>query len=76
MLDRGLLVTVNSDDPGLFASGTLGQLMSRLIESELFKSPDYYRLARNSFTASWLADDAKHHYLKAVDAYALDTGTG
>jgi len=76
MLDRGLLVTVNSDDPGLFASGTLGPLMSRLIESELFDSSDYYRLARNSFIASWLADDAKERYLKAVDAYALETRTG
>ena len=69
MLDRGLLVTVNSDDPAYFggyvadnfqASGTaLGLSRDQLL-----------RLARNSFVASFVPDRQRRAYLDEVDRFA------
>jgi len=69
LLDRGLCVTVNSDDPAYFggyvaenyraAAGALG--LSR---------QDIVQLAKNSFEASFLAPEEKRRWIDAVDAYA------
>ncbi len=69
MLDRGLLVTVNSDDPAYFggyvadnfrASGTaLGLSRDQLLG-----------LARNSFVASFLQEDQQRAYLDELDRFA------
>jgi adenosine deaminase len=66
LLRRGLLVTVNSDDPSYFG----GYVADNLGDPRLGLTGDeVVQLARNSFTASFLGPDdvARHH--AAIDAY-------
>jgi adenosine deaminase len=68
MLDRGLLVTVNSDDPAYFGGGVNDNYTQTAAAIGLTRD-DVYTLARNSFIGSFLGEDQKRQHLKAVDAY-------
>ncbi|NIR37104.1 MAG: adenosine deaminase, partial [Actinobacteria bacterium] len=58
LLDLGLLVTVNSDDPAYFGGYVADNY--RAVRDGLGMSDDELRrLARNSIEASFLSDDAK-----------------
>jgi adenosine deaminase len=66
MLDRGLLVTVNSDDPAYFG-GYVGDNFE-VVEAALKLSwEDVVQLARNSFKASFLGSDEKKAHLTEID---------
>ena len=51
--DRGLLVTVNTDDPGMFGN-SLAQEYLRLIDDWGFTTDEIVSLVRNALEASWL----------------------
>jgi adenosine deaminase len=69
LLEAGVRVTVNSDDPAYFGgyvnenyrgcARALGLTRARLVQ-----------LARNSFLAAFLSDAEKARHCAAVDAYA------
>jgi adenosine deaminase len=68
LLERGLCVTVNSDDPAYFGGYLLENFVA--IERGLGLTQDELAaLARNSFEASFLEPADKRHWLAAVDAY-------
>ncbi|MFI8365830.1 adenosine deaminase [Streptomyces sp. NPDC085466] len=70
MLDAGLMVTVNSDDPAYFG-GYAGDNYDAVREA-LSLGPEQLRtLARQSFEASFLEDDEprRARYLAEVEAY-------
>ncbi|MFJ5216035.1 adenosine deaminase [Streptomyces sp. NPDC088354] len=72
MLDAGLLVTVNSDDPAYFG-GYAGDNFDALRDALALDEDTVRRLARNSFRAAFL-DDEEHlraRYLAEVDAYVF-----
>ncbi|MDA0703724.1 MAG: adenosine deaminase [Proteobacteria bacterium] len=67
LLDAGLLVTVNSDDPAYFG----GYLSTNFIETQralALDEADIVTLAKNGFTASLLPAEKKAAHLAAVDA--------
>jgi adenosine deaminase len=68
LLDAGLRVTVNSDDPAYF-----GGYMNANFEAAFDALPlglsHARRLAQNGFTAAFLADADKQRYLDEVNAY-------
>jgi adenine deaminase len=68
LLDLGLLVTVNSDDPAYFG-GYVGDNFQASASALDLSREQLVALARNSFTASFLPDDEKHAYLAAVDQF-------
>src|SRR5437868_2191653 len=68
LLDRGLLVTVNSDDPAYFG-GYVGDNFQATATSLGLDRDQLLTLARNSFTASFLPDEQKRNYLAAVDRF-------
>jgi adenosine deaminase len=68
LLDRGLLVTVNSDDPAYFG-GYVGDNFEASATALGLSREQLLALARNSFTASFLPDEQKRAYLDAVDGY-------
>jgi len=68
LLDRGLLVTVNSDDPAYFG-GYVGDNFGASATALGLGRDQLLTLARNSFTASFLPDDQKRAYLAAVDQF-------
>jgi adenosine deaminase len=68
LLDRGLLVTVNSDDPAYFG-GYIGDNFEASAAALELSREQLLRLARNSFVASFLSDEAKRAYLDELDRF-------
>ena len=68
LLDRRILVTVNSDDPAYFG-GYVADNYRALAESAGFTPAELARLARNSFEVAWLPPSRRSSYLDAVDAF-------
>lgn len=68
MMNKNLLVTINSDDPSYFG-GQLNDNYLRLAKALSLTTDDIYQLAKNSFTASFLSDTEKQNYIKQVDDY-------
>jgi len=69
LLERGLCVTVNSDDPAYFGGYVLENYLAVERGLELSRE-DLTSLARNSIEASFLADIAKQRWFTAIDDYA------
>jgi len=71
LLERGLCVTVNSDDPAYFGGYLLENYLA--VQEALGLTRDQLTLlARNSIEASFLEPDAKRRWQAAIDAYAPD----
>ncbi|MEU5107069.1 adenosine deaminase [Streptomyces sp. NPDC021354] len=68
MLDAGLLVTVNSDDPAYFG-GYAGDNFDAVRDALRLDDATLRILARNSFRASFLDEGTRAAYLKEVDVY-------
>lgn len=68
MMNKNLLVTINSDDPAYFG-GQLNDNYLKLSKALRLTTDDIYQLAKNSFTASFLSDSEKLSYIKQVDEY-------
>ena len=68
LLDAGLLVTVNSDDPAYFG-GYLNANFSAAFDALPLGLSHAQRLARNGFLAAFLPADVKQQYIDQVDAF-------
>ncbi|WP_069811537.1 adenosine deaminase [Streptomyces sp. TP-A0874] len=73
MLDAGLLVTVNSDDPAYFG-GYVHDNLTAVTEALGLDEETVRRLAGNSFTASFLEEEEKKAHLRAVEEYVFPGG--
>jgi adenine deaminase len=69
LLDRGLCVTVNSDDPAYFG-GYLVENYLAAAEALHLSRAQVVQLARNSITASFLAPADKQRWWSQIDALA------
>ena len=72
LLDRGLCVTVNSDDPAYFGGYITDNFLAVQQALGLDRNA-IYRLARHSFQAAFLGDDDKTRLLSEVDRYVAAT---
>ncbi|MEU1944302.1 MULTISPECIES: adenosine deaminase [unclassified Streptomyces] len=68
MLDAGLLVTVNSDDPAYFG-GYVGDNYTAVRDALGLDETTLRTLARNSFEAAFLDEETRAAYLKEVDGW-------
>jgi adenosine deaminase len=73
MLDLGLCVTVNSDDPAYFG-GYIEENFQALHTALGLDYQDMYKLARNAFRASFLNPADKQKYLDELDAFVSTFG--
>jgi adenosine deaminase len=73
LLDAGLCVTVNSDDPSYF-DGYVNRNYTGCQEALGLTQDDIYRLARNSFTAAFLTDSERRGYFAALDDFWRQSG--
>lgn len=73
LLARGLVVTINSDDPAYFG-GYLLDNWRAVTRGVGLAADDLVRLARNSFAASFLDPAAKARQLAEIDAVAARFG--
>lgn len=69
MLDRGLLVNVNSDDPAYFGGYVADNFQASAAALDLSREQQL-QLARNSFVASFLSDESKRAYLEELERFA------
>lgn len=68
LLDAGLTVTVNSDDPAYFG-GYVNDNFLAMFQALPLQKNHAYQLARNSFSASFIDGATKQKYLDEVDAF-------
>ncbi|HYC42868.1 MAG TPA: adenosine deaminase [Noviherbaspirillum sp.] len=68
LLNAGLVVTVNSDDPAYFG-GYVNENFLQMFEALPLDKNHAYQLARNSFSASFLDGPTKQKYLDEVNAF-------
>ncbi len=68
MMDLGMRVTVNSDDPAYFGGYIAENFV--LVQRDLNLGPEgLAKLSRNAFEAAWLPRSQKDRYLAVVDRY-------
>jgi adenosine deaminase len=68
LLDAGLTVTINSDDPAYFG-GYLNDNFAQAFSALPLNRGHAHQLARNSFAAAFIEDDIRQHYLEQVDGF-------
>jgi len=73
MLNLGLCVTVNSDDPAYFG-GYIEENLRALTEALGLDSQNIYKLSRNAFQASFLNSAEKKKYLDELDEFVTGFG--
>ena len=71
LMDRGLLVTVNSDDPAYFG-GYINKNYLAIAEALRLTKADLCQLAKNSVLGSLLSEQEKVTHLTAIDRYCLE----
>ena len=67
LLDYGLNISVNSDDPAYF-KGYVNQNFINLHENINLSADDIVALVKNSFKGAFISDELKAEYLARVDA--------
>jgi adenine deaminase len=70
MLDLGLLVTVNSDDPAYFGGYLNDNFVAVALALSLTKG-EIAQLAVNSFQASFLPESIRQKYISLLDGYYI-----
>jgi adenosine deaminase len=68
MLEQGMRVTVNSDDPAYFPGYMNENLIAAQAAVDLTRD-EVIQLSRNAFTITWLPEQDKNRYLNALDDY-------
>lgn len=66
LLDAGLCVTINSDDPAYFG-GYIGENFLQTQQALNLSAGDIHVLAKNAFTASFLSDEGKNRHIAELD---------
>jgi adenosine deaminase len=69
MLDKGMRVTVNSDDPAYFG-GYIEENFALVQEAVGLGPADLVQLSRNAFHSAWLPRAQRDKYLAVLDGYA------
>ncbi|MGE0019909.1 MAG: adenosine deaminase [Draconibacterium sp.] len=68
MLDAGLFVTINSDDPAYFG-GYVNENFLAVAENLNLTKKEIYLLAKNSFEASFISQAEKQHFLEELGKF-------
>ena len=66
LLDAGLCVTINSDDPAYFG-GYINENFHAIYDAFDLSQDDFRMLARNSFEAAFLSDEERRRIMKEID---------
>lgn len=69
MLDRGMNVTANSDDPGIDCSRYMNDILSGLCATGRFIQEDVVQLMHNAFRSAWIDESTRKKYLTRLSNY-------
>ena len=67
LLERGVLISLNSDDPAQFGSGWLSQTLIEAQRTGNLSWKTMTKFMRNGFISAWLPSDRKAAYLQEFD---------
>lgn len=73
MMDKGLLVTINSDDPAYFG-GYMNENYLAVAEALQLSKKKITELAKNGIRASWLSEEEKERNIQKIELYLEDNG--
>ena len=71
LMDQGVLVTINSDDPAYFG-GYMNENYQASAEALALNNMELCQLAKNSFEASWLAEEEKAKHIQSIEQYCRE----
>ena len=71
MLQRGVLVTVNSDDPAYFG-GYMNRNFEALAEALDLSAEEIKNLCANSFRASFLSEVEKEEWIRKIESFDVE----
>lgn len=71
LMDQGVLVTINSDDPAYFG-GYMNENYQASAEALGLNTMELCQLAKNSFEASWLPEDEKAKHIQSIEQYCRE----
>ncbi len=74
LLERGVLISLNSDDPAQFGSGWLTQTLIEAQRTGDLPRETMTKFMRNSFLSAWLPSDRKAAYLQQFDRFCDAVG--
>ena len=74
MLDLGLVVSVNTDDPTRFACGYMNNTLIEVQKHTPFTRFEMVQLMRNAFNSAWISEEEKSGYIKQLNDYVVDFG--
>ena len=69
MHELGLKVTLNSDDPGLFASATLGRMLPAVMVAGGFTRAEIGQFMINAFEGAWIGAGQRDAYVRQTRDY-------
>ncbi len=70
MLELGINVSINTDDPSEFASRHMTHMSTEVQRAGRYSNADMVALMRNAFNSAWISDEAKAAHLAELEAYA------
>ena len=76
LFDAGVRVTVNTDDPALFASGYLTDLLKAVQAHGGYSRAEIAALMRNAFVGSFAEEAEKRAMIGRLDRFLEDAATG
>jgi len=68
LLDAGVCVTINSDDPAYFG-GYIAENFQATKDALMLSQQDVYQVSKNSFEATFLKDEQKQAFIDELDAF-------
>lgn len=73
LLHKGLMVTINSDDPAYFG-GYIGANFTRTVEDTDMNRAEIFQVCQNAFQASFLPPQDKELYLEQLEHFGVEMG--
>jgi len=74
MLDQGLNLTINSDDPAYMGSEYLNAVLVSAQRRSGLTERELVRIERNAFNAAWISDERRSHFHARLDDFARKWG--
>jgi len=75
LLDAGVMITINTDDPAYFTSRYLNDVMVGLAKAVDLTETEVIQLVRYAFEGAWLPATDRDGYLSMLEAFVAERGT-
>lgn len=74
MLDQGLNLSINSDDPAYMGSEYINEVLVKAQARSALTKAELVRIERNAFNTAWISDARCKPFLDRLDAFARANG--